>query len=265
MSLVKKAVAEFIGTFWLVFGGCGSAILACGAENHGIHYVGVALSFGLTVLTMAYAVGHISGGHFNPAVTLGLLSSGRFKGGKETAVYIISQLIGGILAAGILFCIAVPGTFATNGWTEAAPGVTVNNFGGHVFGPLAAFMTEAVLTFIFLFVIIGATDKRAPAGFAPIAIGLCLTLIHLISIPVTNTSVNPARSTAVAIFVGIGSTPMDQLWLFWLAPIVGAVAAGLLYRFMLEAKEEEKCCCGCKCECKKAEVKEEKKDEKVED
>ena len=283
MSLAKRAIAELIGTFWLVFGGCGAAILACGAVPS-IGYVGVSLAFGLTVLTMAYAIGHISGCHLNPAVTLGLLASGRFKGGKDTIAYILAQCVGGILAAGLIFAIAHPdlsnvgvGTFATNGWVDApvkadaSGAMTLNAFGGHTFGMMSAFLTEAVLTCVFLFVIIGSTDKRAPAGMAPIAIGLCLTLIHLISIPVTNTSVNPARSTAMALFTQ--GTPLSQLWLFWVAPIVGAVIAGVLYKFVFEAKDEKKCCCkcdgkcdggdDCKCDGKKADDKDDKKDDKA--
>ena len=269
MSLVKQSIAELIGTFWLVLGGCGSAVLACGIPNTGIGYLGVSLAFGLTVLTMAYAIGHISGCHLNPAVTLGLLASGRDKDPKRAVTFIIAQCIGGILAAALLFMIvksnlnipdtgALAGAFATNGWSTDG----VARFGGAAYGMEAAFAIEVVLTFIFLFVIIGATDKRAPAGLAPIAIGLCLTLIHLISIPVTNTSVNPARSTAVAIFVG--GEPVSQLWLFWVAPILGAVIAGLLYRCVFECKEGA--CCGgkCKCEdckCDKPEVKADEKKE----
>lgn len=271
MNLTKRAIAELIGTFWLVFGGCGAAVLACGA-NPSIGYVGVALAFGLTVLTMAFAIGHISGCHLNPAVTLGLVAAGRFHGIKDTVVYILAQCIGGILAAAVLFAIAQPdlssvgvGTFATNGWSEVLNPNGLNAFGGHTYGMMSAFLTEAVLTCIFLFVIIGATDKRAPAGFGPIAIGLCLTLIHLISIPVTNTSVNPARSTAVALFTQ--GVPLQQLWLFWVAPIIGALIAGVLYRYVFEAKDgcggccekkcgcDKKCACEKSCECEKSEVK----------
>jgi aquaporin Z len=247
MCLTKRAAAEFIGTFWLVLGGCGSALLACGANNFGIGYVGVSIAFGLTVLTMAYAIGHISGCHLNPAVTLGLVAAGRFtKDPKDIIAYIIAQCAGGIAAAALLLFIANPdltaataGTFATNGWSnELVNGF--NAFGGKAVGMGAAFVTEAVLTCIFLLVIIGATDKRAPAGFAPIAIGLCLTLIHLISIPVTNTSVNPARSAAMAVFT-MGE-PIQQLWLFWLAPIAGAIIAGIIYKCIFE--EKSTCCCG---------------------
>jgi len=251
MNLCKRASAEFIGTFWLVLGGCGSAILACSVPVHGIGYLGVALAFGLTVLTMAFAIGHISGCHLNPAVTLGLLAAGRFKGAKDTVAYIVAQCAGGILAALVIYLIARPdlsgvvGNFATNGWSESLGTDGLNAFGGKAFGMGSAFLIEAVLTCIFLIVIIGATDKRAPAGLAPIAIGLCLTLIHLISIPVTNTSVNPARSTAMAVF-NQGQS-LIQLWLFWVAPIIGAIIAGILYKCIFEAKS----CCGnseCKCD-----------------
>lgn len=233
MKLSKRAIAEAIGTFWLVLGGCGSAVLACGVPTTGIGYVGVSLAFGLTVLTMAFAIGHISGCHLNPAVTLGLVAGGRFEA-KEAPAYIIAQLIGGIIAAALLFAIASPdlnagiGAFATNGWSDSLNAQGLNAFGGKAVGMLPAFLTELVLTAVFLFVIMGATDGRAPAGFGPIAIGLCLTLIHLVSIPVTNTSVNPARSTAVAVFVG--GTALKQLWLFWVAPILGGVIGGLVYK-----------------------------------
>ena len=243
MTLLQRSIAEAIGTFWLVFGGCGAAVLACGVPNTGIGYVGVSLAFGLTVLTMAYAIGHISGCHLNPAVTLGQVAGGRFPA-KEAPAYIIAQVIGGIVAAAVLYAIACPdlsagiGAFATNGWSDAANANGLNAFGGKVFGMGPACLIETVLTAVFLFVIMGATDGRAPAGFAPIAIGLCLTLIHLISIPVTNTSVNPARSTAVAVFVG--GAALKQLWLFWVAPILGGVIGGAAYKFLAE----KKCCCG---------------------
>ena len=250
MSLMKRSIAEAIGTLWLVLGGCGAAVLACGVPNTGIGYVGVSLAFGLTVLTMAFAIGHISGCHLNPAVTLGLVAGGRFPG-KEAPAYIVAQVIGGIVAAAILFGIACPdvsagiGAFATNGWSDALNAQGLNAFGGKAFGMGTAFATEVVMTAIFLFVIMGATDSRAPAGFAPIAIGLCLTLIHLISIPVTNTSVNPARSTAVAVFVG--GVAIKQLWLFWVAPILGGVLGGLIYKFL----NCNKCCCNEGACCKK--------------
>jgi aquaporin Z len=227
MSLAKKSVAEFIGTFWLVLGGCGSAVLAAGFPELGIGFVGVSLAFGLTVLTMAYAIGHISGCHLNPAVSLGLAMAGRFKF-AELPAYVIAQVLGATVAAAVLAWIAsgAPGGYdlaaglASNGYGEHSPG-------GYSMG--AGFVTEIVLTLMFLIVILGATDKRAPAGFAPIAIGLCLTLIHLISIPVTNTSVNPARSTGPALLVG--DWAIAQLWLFWVAPLVGAAVAGIVYRW----------------------------------
>lgn len=220
----KKLIAEFIGTFWLVFGGCGSAVLAAGIENVGIGYLGVSFAFGLTVLTMAFAIGHISGCHLNPAVTLGLVAGGRFSK-SEAFPYIGAQVIGGIAAAGLLCMIASGqagyelGGFASNGFGELSP---------HGYSMLSAFLIEIVLTAVFIFVIMGATHKNAPAGFGPIAIGLCLTLIHLISIPVTNTSVNPARSTAVAVFAG--SAYIQQLWLFWVAPIIGGIIGGFVYK-----------------------------------
>ena len=224
---MNKYLAELIGTFWLVFGGCGSAVLAAAFPELGIGFAGVALAFGLTVLTAAYALGHISGGHFNPAVSIGLQAGGRFEA-KELAPYIISQLLGATLAAFILFIIVQGqagftgvGGFATNGYGELSPGK---------YSMLSALIIEIVLTAGFLIVIIGATDKRAPAGFAPVAIGLALTLIHHISIPVTNTSVNPARSTGVALFQG--GWALGQLWLFWVAPIVGAVVGAVLYKAM---------------------------------
>ena len=231
MPLSKKLVAEFIGTFWLVLGGCGSAVLAAGFPELGIGFVGVSLAFGLTVLTMAYAIGHISGCHLNPAVSFGLWTSGRFAT-KELIPYIVAQVLGGIAGAGILYLIAsgkagfdVTAGFASNGFNEHSPGG---------FTMTSVLIAEVAMTFMFLIIILGATDKRAPAGFAPIAIGLGLTLIHLISIPVSNTSVNPARSTGVALFQGTWA--VDQLWLFWLAPIVGAILAGIVYKFF-ETKE----------------------------
>ena len=231
MPLSKKLVAEFIGTFWLVLGGCGSAVLAAGFPELGIGFVGVSLAFGLTVLTMAYAIGHISGCHLNPAVSFGLWINGRFAS-KELVPYIVAQVLGGIAGAGILYLIAsgkagfdVSAGFASNGFAEHSP---------NGFSMTSVLITEVVMTFMFLIIILGATDKRAPAGFAPIAIGLGLTLIHLISIPVSNTSVNPARSTGVALFQGTWA--IEQLWLFWLAPIAGAILAGLVYKFF-EIKE----------------------------
>ena len=225
MSMSNRLLAEFAGTFWLVLGGCGSAVLAAGFPEVGIGFAGVALAFGLTVLTMAYAVGHISGAHFNPAVTIGLWAGGRFPAG-EIFPYVVSQVLGAIAGAGVLYLIAsgapgfdLAGGFASNGYGEHSPGG---------YGLTAGLVSEVVMTLVFLVVILGATDKRAPAGFAPIAIGLALTLIHLISIPVTNTSVNPARSTGPALFAG--GWALSQLWLFWVAPIAGAVLGGLIYR-----------------------------------
>jgi aquaporin Z len=228
MSMGKRLGAEFLGTFWLVLGGCGSAVLAAAVPTLGIGFAGVALAFGLTVLTMAFAVGHISGGHFNPAVSLGLVVGGRFPA-KDLLGYVIAQVLGGIAAGGVLYLIAsgkagfdVTAGFASNGYAEHSPGG---------YSLQAALVCEIVLTAFFLIVILGATDSRAPAGFAPIAIGLCLTLIHLISIPVTNTSVNPARSTGVALFAG--GWAVQQLWLFWLAPLVGAALGGVIYKLVL--------------------------------
>jgi aquaporin Z len=227
MPLWNRAVAEFIGTFWLVLGGCGSAVIAAAFPNVGIGLLGVAFAFGLTVLTMAYAIGHISGCHLNPAVTFGLVTGGRFKS-SEAIPYMIAQVIGAIVAAGLLYMIAsgksgfdLSGGLASNGFADHSPGK---------YSLLAGFITEVVMTFMFLMIILGATDERAPKGFAPIAIGLGLTLIHLISIPVTNTSVNPARSTGPALIVG--GWALGQLWLFWIAPILGAGLAGLVYRFV---------------------------------
>lgn len=231
--MFKKLSAEFFGTFWLVFGVCGSAVLAAGFPELGIGFAGVALAFGLTVLTMAYAVGHISGGHFNPAVTLGLWAGGRFSA-KEVVPYIVAQVIGGIVGAAILYVIAS----GKAGFDATASGFASNGFGEHSpggFSLQAAIVAEIVLTAFFLIVIHGVTDKRAPAGFAPLAIGLALTLIHLISIPVTNTSVNPARSTAVAIFQGTWA--LQQLWVFWVMPIIGGIIGGLIYRHLLEKKD----------------------------
>ncbi len=230
MPLNKKLGAEFIGTLWLVLGGCGSAVLAAGYPELGIGFVGVALAFGLTVLTMAYAIGHISGCHLNPAVSVGLFIGGRFPR-SELIPYIIAQVLGGLTGAAILYLIA-----SGKMGFDASAGFASNGFGIHSpdgYGLVAALTTEIVMTFMFLIIILGATDKRAPSGFAPIAIGLGLTLIHLISIPVTNTSVNPARSTAVAIFQG--DWAISQLWLFWLAPLVGAILAGLVYKWFEEA------------------------------
>jgi aquaporin Z len=228
----KKLGAEFLGTAWLVFGGCGSAVLAAAFPQLGIGFVGVALAFGLTVLTMAFAVGHISGGHFNPAVTVGLWAGGRFKAG-EILPYWVAQLLGAVAGAFVLSLIATgkagfdlaQSGFAANGYAEHSPGG---------YSLVAGFVAEVVLTFFFLLVILGSTDRRAPAGFAPIAIGLALTLIHLVGIPVTNTSVNPARSTAPALFVG--GWALAQLWLFWVAPILGAAAAGAVGRWLGEAE-----------------------------
>jgi aquaporin Z len=225
-------LAEFIGTLWLVLGGCGSAMLAAGFPELGIGFVGVSLAFGLTVVTMAYAIGHISGCHLNPAVSIGLWMGGRFDA-KELLPYIIAQVLGGIAGAGILYLIVTGkagadiGSFAANGYGEHSPGG---------YSMTAALITEVVMTFAFLIVILGSTHSKAPAGFAGLAIGLCLALIHLISIPVTNTSVNPARSTSQALFVG--DWAMGQLWLFWVAPIVGAILAGIVYKYLSPEKAE---------------------------
>ncbi len=222
----KAYGAEFLGTFWLVFGGCGSAVLAAGIPDLGIGFVGVSLAFGLTVVTMAYAVGHISGGHFNPAVTLGLWAGGKFEVG-QIAPYWIAQLAGGIAASALLYLIAsgipefsLSGGFASNGYGEHSP---------MGYSMMSGLLIEVLLTFFFLFIILGVTDDKAPAGFAPLAIGLALVLIHLISIPITNTSVNPARSTGPALFVG--GWALEQLWLFWVAPLLGALGAGFSYRW----------------------------------
>lgn len=232
MSLTKKLFAEFFGTFWLVFGGTGSAVLAAGFPGLGIGFLGVSLAFGLTVLTMVYAVGPISGGHFNPAVSFGLWAGGRFSG-KDLVPYIIVQVIGAVVASSVLYLIAsgnagfnVQDGFASNGYGEHSPG-------GYTM--VAALIIEIVLTFMFIFIIMGATDKLAPIGFAGLAIGLALTLIHLISIPVTNTSVNPARSTGPALFVG--GWALSQLWLFWVAPIVGGILGGIAYKGLFSKKD----------------------------
>lgn len=225
---MKKLLAEFIGTLWLVLGGCGSAVLAAGYPELGIGFVGVSLAFGLTVLTMAYAIGHISGCHLNPAVSIGLWMGGRFDK-KDLIPYIIAQVLGGIAGAGILYLIAS----GKEGFDLVGSGFAANGFGEHSpdgYGMTAALVTEIVMTFMFLVVIFGATHSKAPKGFGGLAIGLALTLIHLISIPVTNTSVNPARSTSQALFVG--DWAIGQLWLFWVAPIIGAIIAGLVYKFM---------------------------------
>ena len=232
---MNKYMAEVFGTFWLVLGGCGSAVLAAGFPDIGIGLLGVSLAFGLTVLTMAFAIGHVSGCHLNPAVTVGLWAGGRFDT-KDVIPYIIAQVIGGVIAGGVLYVIAtgqagfdvVGSGFASNGYGEHSPGQ---------YSMVAALVTEVVMTMMFLIVIMGATDKRAPQGFAPIAIGLCLTLIHLISIPVTNTSVNPARSTGVAVFVG--DWAVSQLWLFWVAPIVGGILGALIYKNLLGVESND--------------------------
>ena len=232
ITMPKRLVAEFFGTFWLVLGGCGSAVLAAAVPEVGIGYLGVALAFGLTVLTMAFAIGHISGCHLNPAVSLGLWAGGRFSA-RDLLPYIAAQVVGGVVAGGVLYLIAsgqagfsVTAGFAANGYGAHSPGG---------YSLVAALICEIVMTMMFLIVIMGATDKRAPQGFAPIAIGLCLTLIHLISIPVTNTSVNPARSTGVAVFAG--DWAVSQLWLFWLAPIVGGILGAMIYRAFAGSEE----------------------------
>jgi len=234
-TLTQKVSAEFLGTMWLVFGGCGSAVLAAAFPQLGIGFVGVAFAFGLSVLTMAYAVGHVSGGHFNPAVTVGCFAAGRIPA-KDIIPYIAAQIVGAIVGAGVLYLIAtgksgfdLSAGFASNGYGEHSPG-------GYTLA--AALIDEVVMTFFFLIVILGSTDPRAPKGLAPVAIGLSLTLIHLVSIPVTNTSVNPARSTGPALFVG--GWAIKQLWLFWVAPIAGAVIAGAAHRVLLTESEPEK-------------------------
>lgn len=225
MKSMNAVLAEVFGTFWLVFGGCGAAILAAGIPNLGISFAGVSLAFGLTVLTMAHTVGHISGGHFNPAVTIGLWAGGRFEA-KNVFPYVVAQVVGATIAAGLLYLIA-------SGKAGYTGGLASNGFGAHSpdgYNMMSALVIETVLTGFFLFIIMGATDRRAPAGFAPIAIGLALTLIHLISIPVTNTSVNPARSTGPALLEG--GIALQQLWLFWVAPILGAVVGAIAYNFV---------------------------------
>ena len=238
MPLGKRAFAEFIGTFWLVFGGCGSAVLAAGYPTLGIGFVGVSLAFGLTVLTMAYAIGHISGCHLNPAVSAGLVAGGRFSV-SDLPAYVAAQVLGGICGAGVLYLIAS----GKNGFTLAA-GFASNGYAAHSpdgYSLGACLIAEVVLTFMFLMIILGSTDQRAPQGFAPIAIGLGLTLIHLIGIPVTNLSVNPARSTGPALFVG--GWAIEQLWLFWVAPIIGAVVAGAAYSWLGKPAEEVRGTC----------------------
>jgi aquaporin Z len=236
MPLSRRAIAEFIGTFWLVFGGCGSAVIAAGFPTLGIGFTGVALAFGLTLLTMVYTIGPISGCHINPAVSVGLWAAKRFPA-RDLLPYIVAQVLGAIAAAGLLYAIAngkpdfTLGQFASNGYDQLSPGG---------YGMISAIIAEVVLTFMFLMVILGATDKRAPAGFAGIAIGLVLTLIHLISIPIDNTSVNPARSTGPAIFATAfgGGAELSQLWVFWVAPIVGAAIAGFLYPMLFGEKAD---------------------------
>jgi len=232
MSIRTRSIAEFFGTFWLVFGGCGSAVLAAAFPGLGIGFAGVALAFGLTVLTMAYAIGHISGCHLNPAVSVGLVAGKRFPA-SDLLPYVIAQVLGGLAGAGVLYLIAsgkagfdVAGGFASNGYAEHSPGG---------YSLVACLVAEIVLTFFFLMIILGSTDKRAPQGFAPIAIGLGLTLIHLVGIPVTNLSVNPARSTAPAIFAG--GWAIGQLWLFWVAPIIGGALGGLVYNGLFEERK----------------------------
>lgn len=233
-SLIRRSIAEFLGTFWLVFGGCGAALISAAFPELGIGFLGVAFAFGLTLLTMAYAIGHISGCHINPAVTCGLVAGKRFPV-KDLPAYIVAQVLGGIAAAAVLYLIvtgnptfdAASSSFASNGYGTHSPGN---------YSLLACFVAEFMLTFFFLWVIMGATDKRVPPGVAPIAIGLVLTLIHLISIPITNTSVNPARSTGPAIFAGYW-WPLQQLWLFWVAPILGAVVGGIAYHYLMDEKQ----------------------------
>lgn len=242
MPLSKRLTAEFIGTLWLVLGGCGSAVLATAYPTLGIQYSGVALAFGLTVLTGAYALGHISGGHFNPAVSLGLWAAKRFPA-KELLPYIVAQVLGGLAGAGIVYLIAI-GKAGMTATSLMATGFAANGFDTHSpggYSAMAAFVAEVVMTFFFLIVILGSTSKRAPQGFAPIAIGLALTLIHLVTIPVTNTSVNPARSTGPAVFVVTqgGSWAIEQLWMFWVAPVLGALLAGFFYLWMSAGGDDD--------------------------
>ncbi|HEX6148919.1 aquaporin Z [Nocardioides sp.] len=232
-TMAQRLGAEFLGTFWLVFGGCGAAVLAAGVPDVGIGYLGVALAFGLTVLTMAYAVGHLSGGHFNPAVTVGLATAKRFPW-RDVPAYVVTQVVAAVVAAAVLWVVAS----GVDGFSASESGFATNGYGDHSPGGyslLAVLVVEVVLTAFFLYVILGATDTRAPKGFAPLAIGLSLTVIHLISIPVSNTSVNPARSTGPALFAG--SDPIMQLWAFWLAPLVGALIAGVTYVLLLGGEE----------------------------
>ena len=237
MNIYKRATAELIGTFWLVLGGCGSAVMAAGLPDVGLGYLGVSLAFGLTVVTMAYAIGHISGCHLNPAVSIGLVVGGRFKA-RDLPHYIIAQVLGATLAAGLIYSIASGNsTYVSDMIAQGHPSIAANGFGEHSpngYSMMAGFVTEVTMTAMFLFIIMGATDKRAPAALAPLAIGLTLTLIHMISIPVTNTSVNPARSTGPALIEG--GWAIDQLWMFWAAPIIGAIIGALLYKYISDEK-----------------------------
>ena len=237
MNIYKRATAEFIGTFWLVLGGCGSAVMAARLPDVGLGYLGVSLAFGLTVVTMAYAIGHISGCHLNPAVSIGLAVGGRFKA-RDLPHYIIAQVLGATLAAGLIYSIASGNsTYVSDMIAQGHPSIAANGFGEHSpngYSMMAGFVTEVTMTAMFLFIIMGATDKRAPTALAPLAIGLTLTLIHMISIPVTNTSVNPARSTGPALIQG--GWAIDQLWMFWAAPIIGAIIGALVYKYISDEK-----------------------------
>ena len=237
MNIYKRATAEFIGTFWLVLGGCGSAVMAARLPDVGLGYLGVSLAFGLTVVTMAYAIGHISGCHLNPAVSIGLAVGGRFKA-RDLPHYIIAQVLGATLAAGLIYSIASGNsTYVSDMIAQGHPSIAANGFGEHSpngYSMMAGFVTEVAMTAMFLFIIMGATDKRAPAALAPLAIGLTLMLIHMISIPVTNTSVNPARSTGPALIQG--GWAIDQLWMFWAAPIIGAIIGALVYKYISDEK-----------------------------